>query len=167
MNVVAGFGGGEEFAIRRANDTSGVARKVASEIGAVRLAQAADMRRGDVVGLPVRPMQLEQFQRGAAGRQHNDKDSEAQQKKRQRVVHSCVDRRMPMYYICRMKKAVKRPPADVRELLSVRIPGDLRRRIHEACEAGSYKITVTTLVERGIELAIKEWRAEIAARDSK
>lgn len=105
MNVVAGFGGGEEFAIRRANDTSGVARKVASEIGAVRLAQAADMRRGDVVGLPVRAVQLQQLQCRAAGRQHNDKDSEAQQKKCQRVAHSYVDNGVDLHHIGVMRKS--------------------------------------------------------------
>jgi len=41
-------------------------------------------------------------------------------------------------------------------VLSVRISADLNRRMHEATDISGYRVSVTTLVSRGIELAIKE-----------
>jgi Arc/MetJ-type ribon-helix-helix transcriptional regulator len=58
----------------------------------------------------------------------------------------------------------KRPKADT--VLNVRISSDLKRRIDEATEAGPYPVSITHLVQRGIELALKEL-AELRAKQSK
>lgn len=55
-----------------------------------------------------------------------------------------------------MKKTAKPVPTGTKDILSVRISSDLKRRLHGACGAGPYKLSVTALVERGLELAIKE-----------
>lgn len=46
-------------------------------------------------------------------------------------------------------------------VLSVRIDADLKRRLDEACDAGPYRITQSSLVQRGIELAIEELAAAL------
>jgi len=40
--------------------------------------------------------------------------------------------------------------------MSVRVSPDLKRRLYEASSLGPYKVTVTNIIERGIELALKE-----------
>lgn len=62
-----------------------------------------------------------------------------------------------------MKKAAIEPMKDV---LSVRISADLKRRMSEACDAGPYRVPITSIVERGIELALKEL-SEMQPRKSK
>ena len=42
------------------------------------------------------------------------------------------------------------------EVLSVRVPADLKRRMEAASETGPYPVSITNLVQRGIELALKE-----------
>lgn len=42
------------------------------------------------------------------------------------------------------------------ESLTIRLSAELKDRLDKACEAGPYRISKTSIVERGIELAIQE-----------
>ena len=80
-----------------------------------------------------------------------------------RLHTALLDLMHDVYYIRRMRKAA---PDPVKDVLSVRISADLKRRMAEACDAGPYKLSITTIVERGIELAIKEL-SELQPRKSR
>lgn len=62
-----------------------------------------------------------------------------------------------------MKKAKPKP---VKSVMSVRVSDDLRRRLAETADAEPYRVTFTSLVERGIELALKELREIRSRRDA-
>lgn len=55
-----------------------------------------------------------------------------------------------------MKKAKSKPVDTRRQVMSVRVSPDLERRLRQTLAAGPYRVTISSLVERGIELALKE-----------
>ena len=56
-------------------------------------------------------------------------------------------------YEVRLRKERQDPKTEV---LSIRIDADLKARMMKCCEGGPYRIGITALAERGIELAIQE-----------
>ena len=68
---------------------------------------------------------------------------------------------MALHYIRRMTHT-----APDKEAMSIRISADLKKRLLDATEIGPYRLTMTSLIERGIELALKEMR-EMQLRKSK
>jgi hypothetical protein len=78
------------------------------------------------------------------------------------LLHYSVDICRSMSYITCMRK--RQAKADA--VLSVRISSDLKRQMEAASEAGPYRVSITNLVERGLELALKEL-ADIRGKQSK
>jgi hypothetical protein len=66
-----------------------------------------------------------------------------------------------MHYIACMRKTQQKAVP-----MSIRVSADLKRRMEAASEVGPYRVSITNLVERGIELALKEL-AEIKGKHSK